>query len=546
MSHIEHEALIPPPTRPIGRRATGTLAAPAPAPATVTDPPVPSVPAPSVPVPASLRTADRPRRRTWKRFRTTLISLVIHLLLLGMLGLFVLKPPKIVTDFFTTITEREEVLEPIVEHSLLVSNEARPADSLESFTSNFDLSSSLPMTEVGSIDLGGNANDTPQIMKGSGDLPSPANVAIGTMMTGRMSKEKKVAMLKKFGGDDSTEAAVALGLKWLANHQLYAGNWTFAHGKHPKCSGQCSQNGHKESCVNGATGLALLAFLAGGHTPESGDYRAEVKHGFDALLKNSKEGKSGLDLRGTHDHDEGMYVQGICTIALCECAAMTRDPQMRKSAQSAINFIVKAQDPVGGGWRYEPRQAGDTSVVGWQVMALKSAHNCRLEFPRKVWVKAHDFLDSVQHDRGARYGYLAVSERRPFGSGARDSLTAVGVLSRMYLGWDRTNPRLRAGIAYLDTVGPDPNNMYYNYYGTQVMHHWGGKQWVKWNESMKKLLLRTQHSDHDGHLAGSWEVADPFGNAGGRLYMTSLAVLTLEIYYRFLPLYNEDAMNLEL
>ena len=535
MNSLEHDTLTPPPTRPIGRPATGTLAA---------HPVGPSQP--PVPAPVTAARAVPNRGVSWKRVRTTLISLLLHLIVLGMLGLFVLRTPRIVTDFFTTITERDTLLEPIVEHSLLVSNDAAQTDHQEAFLPNVDLSTTLPMTEVGSLSLGGSLTDHPQIVRGMGDLPSPPDIAIGMMTTGRMSKEKKKLMLQKFGGDDSTEAAVALGLKWLANHQLYSGAWTFAHSKHPKCGGKCSQNGSKESCLNGATGLALLAFLAGGHTPDTGDYRAEVKHGFEFLLRHAKEGKGTVDLRGVVEHEEGMYVQGICTIALCECAAMTRDPKIRAAAQGAINFIVKSQDPVGGGWRYRPRQAGDTSVVGWQVMALKSANNCKLEFPRKVWVKCHDFLDSVQFDRGARYGYLAASDHRPMASGPRDSLSAVGVLSRMYLGWDQSNPRLRAGIAYLDTVGPDPNNMYYNYYGTQAMHHWGGKEWVRWNETMKNMLIRTQHQALDGHLAGSWDVADPHGDSGGRLYMTSLAVLTLEIYDRFLPLYNEEAMNSEL
>lgn len=515
----------------MGRRATGTMAA-------------------GADVPGSSRLSARLKRLVaqavrnvnGKRLRTTGVSLFLHLLVLAALGLFVLRSPQMMGDLFTTVIEHDAVPDSIFDQTLQISSESLPVEQVDPFKPDLDLSTKLATSEIGAIELPGSSSDLSEMAQGLGELPAP-NVVVGTMMTGRMSAQKKKAMLKKFGGDDLTEAAVARGLKWLATHQFYNGSWSFAHSKHPKCGGRCSQNGSSERCLNGATGLALLAFLAGGHTPESGEYRAEVKNGFEFLLKHSKDTKGALDARGSVQDNEGMYVQGICTIALCECAAMTRDPKIRKAAQSAINFIVKAQEPTGGGWRYEPRQPGDTSVVGWQVMALKSAYNSTLEFPRHVWIKAHDFLDSVQYDRGARYGYMPVSARRPMGSGPRDAMTAVGVLSRMYLGWDQNHGSLQAGVRYLDSVGPDPNNMYYNYYGTQVMHHWGGKEWIRWNDIMKNQLVRTQLSDVNGHLTGSWNVADPHGNSGGRVYMTSLAVLTLEIYYRFLPLYNEKAMS---
>jgi hypothetical protein len=85
--------------------------------------------------------------------------------------------------------------------------------------------------------------------------------------------------------------------------------------------------------------------------------------------------------------------------------------------------------------------------------------------------------------------------------------------------------------------------MYFNYYATQVLHHWGGEVWTKWNEVMREQLVRTQV--HEGHAAGSWAPADAHGGQGGRLYMTCMCIMTLEVYYRHLPLYHRENIAVE-
>jgi len=188
---------------------------------------------------------------------------------------------------------------------------------------------------------------------------------------------------------------------------------------------------------------------------------------------------------------------------------------------------VAAQNP-GGGWRYTPGQKGDTSVVGWQVMALASGKSAGLPVPAQTLIGVRRFLNQVTPDEGVTYGYDKPS--------TKPSTTAIGLLCQMYLGWNREHPSLASGVEYLGKRGPDRGNMYYNYYATQVMHHWGGEEWKKWNDVMREQLVTTQIKK--GHGSGSWNVADSHGGAGGRLYMTCLATMTLEVYYRHLPLYE--------
>ena len=74
-----------------------------------------------------------------------------------------------------------------------------------------------------------------------------------------------------------------------------------------------------------------------------------------------------------------MYCQGIASLALCELYAMTKDRMLKEPAQKALLFIVNSQDQEGGGWRYRPRQSGDTSVLGWQINGTKKWRDGLLE-----------------------------------------------------------------------------------------------------------------------------------------------------------------------
>jgi len=75
-----------------------------------------------------------------------------------------------------------------------------------------------------------------------------------------------------------------------------------------------------------------------------------------------------------------------------------------------------------------------------------------------------------------------------------------------------------------------------------VMHHFGGSAWTDWNTKMRDTLVKTQDKSN-GPDRGSWSSVGepaPQGPAGGRLMQTSLSLLTLEVYYRHLPLYYRE------
>ena len=352
------------------------------------------------------------------------------------------------------------------------------------------------------------------------------------LFSGRTSTAR-AELVQQEGGTTVTEAAVGRGLHWLVQHQNSNGSWSLdTYHKAGECKGRCGGGGFNSDVAG--TGLALLPFLGAGQSHLQGKYSDEVRRGLEWLIKRQEpDGDFPSPVRNSH-----MYAHGLASIAMCEAFALTQDEWLRDPAQRAVNFIVNAQHRKGG-WRYQPGEPGDTSVVGWQLMALRSAQLGYLTVPPEVFKNATAYLDSCQSTSlGDRYAYMP-------GAGQSHVMTAEALLCRQYSGWTQDHPGLMAGVQHLvdDHLprGGREVNMYYWYYATQVMHHMGGEAWENWNFQMRDLLVGMQETK--GHLAGSWSPRSGHDAAGGRVYMTALAVCTLEVYYRHLPLYRAMAVE---
>jgi hypothetical protein len=248
-----------------------------------------------------------------------------------------------------------------------------------------------------------------------------------------------------------------------------------------------------------------------------------------------------------------LYSHGIAAIALCEAYGMTHDPALREPAQKALEFIVAAQDPKGGGWRYQPGVASDTSVTGWMMMALKSGELAGLKVARPTYDHIGRWLESAQGSGsdGHLYRYNPFApdtDSQRHGRLPTPTMTAVGLLMRLYGGWRRDHPTMIAGAEFLrenlpaiGTTDEPLRDTYYWYYGTQVMFHMGGALWEEWNGQLHPMLIQSQETS--GALAGSWSpdrpVPDRWAPHAGRLYVTTMNLLSLEVTYRHLPLYVE-------
>ncbi len=335
------------------------------------------------------------------------------------------------------------------------------------------------------------------------------------------------------GAGQADESAVDRALQWIADHQLPDGGWSFDLTNCVTCAGKCSHSGElkgPDRCA--ATAMALLPFLGRGSTHRKAAYCQQIGEGIGFLVGLVREGQGKAYGTGG-----SLYSQGLAAIVLSECFAMSGDDRLRSPAQAALDFIVQAQDPAGGGWRYSPRQPGDTSSFGWQVTALHSGRLAGLEVNPLVVRKAIGFLDSVQVNDGAGYGYTA--------PGDRPGTSAVGLLCRSYLGWNQDHPALRRGVAKLAAIGPI-SDLYFGFYATRLMHYVEGDDWVDWHQCMKAMLLARQSTA--GHEAGSWYEGVDGGHgpsAAGRLYCVSLATMILEIPYRWLPICRRSGEDVE-
>lgn len=399
-------------------------------------------------------------------------------------------------------------------------------------------------SSMGMTGLNSNTALIPALPQGDVGLRMPTETAPPVEAYRQRAAENRLELVKEMGGSEATERAVELALKWLAAHQSADGRWD-ADYFDDDC-GRCGSPAKYDADV-ATTGLALLCFLAANHTHnKDGPYRDNVQRGLDWLVAQQK---ATGDMRG----NETMYSHGIGSIALSEAYGMTRDETLLPHVRRAINFIVSARDNSGrdgspssgggagggaGGWRYEPGQAGDTSVLGWQVMALVSASRAGIEVPDETLQAARHWLDRVSHSSNP--GLYAYQPGVRFSA----AMTAEGMFSQQLLGRRRDEPRMQGSAEFIIRNLPNwrvEPNTYYWYYATLALFQHQGEAWEKWNAAITRQLLDNQNTN--GAKAGSWDPLDRWSKIGGRIYQTAMCTLCLEVYYRYLPLYGSHADN---
>ena len=399
-----------------------------------------------------------------------------------------LKPPEELPDMVDTVTPPE------------VDMEMQPPD-VEEFTA-------APVMDNMELEIASDAI-SPIIMKG---------LAPGQMSN--RSGSGRAASIGAYGGKwgQYAEAAVLRALEWLRINQNQDGSW----GTHDK---------------EAMTGLGILTFLAHGETTASEKYGATVERAIRYLV--AKQNDKGEFAKT--DNTAGTYSQAICVYALSEAYGMTRIPSLKGVMEKGVQLLINGQQ-AGGGYDYKFAKGDrrDTSLGGWCCQAMKAAYIAGAENTglHDAMEKAVQDMKSVQkaEDGSFYYSYIGKSH-------TTHSIAAVAVLSMQLLGHGG-DAEAKKGLNFLNGAdcnwkNPSPWPMYAWYYISQTKFHQGGANWSNWNNQFAPQFIRNQNPD------GSWNSAGlntPEGSEGREnmhpVYATTLAALTLQVYYRFLPTYQ--------
>ncbi|MBA3708349.1 MAG: terpene cyclase/mutase family protein [Planctomycetes bacterium] len=387
-------------------------------------------------------------------------------------------------------------------------------------------------------------------------------------MFGARSGGGKKRAVGRFGGSKGSESAVDASLRWFKKHQSPNGMWDFAAypancTEDPKCEPGVNSWADRTATV-GITGYAVLCFLGAGYDHQTPNkYKQTVKKGLDYLLSIQKPD----GVLGTSN-----YENAVATMALAEAYAMTGDPALKAPAQHATDSILARQNRDlanagakdagygnGFGWDYfGPTARNDSSVTGWNVMALKSCLAAQLSIGTgmegaKVWLEQTwkatnpEWAKLDPYTGQSRFPYTIDSVTRAIqiaaapapGARALDSwdLTCVGAVCAVFLGH-------HAGDTMLETFANDimdhefpkayPCNTYKLYYNTLSMFQIGGERWKKWNATARDLLVQSQRKGN-GCFDGSWDFNEKQfpGAIVGRTLSTAYCCLSLEVYYRY-------------
>jgi hypothetical protein len=389
-----------------------------------------------------------------------------------------------------------------------------------------------------------NVNPTGAFLKKVDRYETKQSQAMG--LYAKRTQANRLDWIGQLGGTPASENSVAEALAWLARHQASVGSWSNECLKAGCASFRCEPSapcdepdktgGHFDMAY---TGISALAFQAGGNYYfNHNKYSEQVRKGLDWIVDHQVN-NGMLSTGGTHQ--SFMYEHGIAAFALAEACAVARasgqpvEPRYLEAATKAVEYIQNHQHK-DGGWRYteDPNEAGDTSVTGWQVLALKSAREATIPVDTACVENVRRyFIHREMGDRG-RTGY---NSSQAFNT---EATTGVGMLAKQFLLDEPDAPLVHQAADYLPgyaekswgDVSRRHQSDFYAWYNCSLgMFQAGGEPWNRWNQVIRDELIRLQR--HDGCARGSWDPTCQWGDRGGRILSTALGALTLEVYYRY-------------
>ena len=293
------------------------------------------------------------------------------------------------------------------------------------------------------------------------------------------------------------------------------------------------------------TSMAIMAMAAVGHQPSDDTKQgAAMKKALSYVLRPDRQ-----DVKGYLGGRDGsrMYGHGITTLMLSEMLGMGVDAQMdqviRDRCRLAVEMIKNSQmmnkDARNkGGWRYGPDSTdSDLSVTVWQVMALRSARNAGLDVPKELIDNAVEYIKRCyQSKRGADGKPENMKSACGYEPGRQPeyAMAAAGLLAMQVCGaYD--SPEVKGSADWLKDKKVEYGGEWYfygTYYFAQGMFQRGGDYAAYSRKLVEEALLPKQGPD------GSWQGQSGQERGSGKVYATSLGVLSLAVKFHFLPIYQ--------
>jgi len=496
---------------------------------------------------------ENEKKKKKSPFSVFLLSTIIHSILILLTILVVMstnqKPKEDIIITSQIVEQLEDEVEPEVQRDVVKEKvevtvetivETQVTVTMEETTDHNETDNNMEMaTAEGTTDA---ISDSPQV--GSGLMGNIGGGGGGGGTFGTRSGGGKKKALLRGGGSAKTESAVDAALRWLMRHQEKDGRWDGV--KYGATGEMTLGNGFNWSQETALTGLSTLAFLSAGHTPKIGKYKNTVKTAIEWIM--AKQEASGTFGKG----GKHIYEDAICALTLAEAYGMFPDPKIKVAAQKAIDYLVKPDASIHWGLGADG-VPNSNSVVGWVLMALKSAKISGLHVPDDIWGKYKTHMElSTSKDQSGNFDHVkySVPGGLMFDSNKNDNtMTAIGMLMFQYLGVKRDELSLMAerlikelpkwGAPINDSSwGVDNFDFYHWYYATLALFQYGGEHWKKWNKSLIETLVGAQRKGGplDGSIQdtdGSWDPIDQWGRKQGRVYTTAMGAFCLEVYYRY-------------
>lgn len=290
------------------------------------------------------------------------------------------------------------------------------------------------------------------------------------------------------------------------------------------------------------TSLSLLALASCGHQPSDPTPEGvAMKKALGFVLRPEAQDKEGYF--GQTDGSR-MYGHGITTLMLSEMLGMGADaPQddlIREKCRRALDLILRAQkvsksDNNKGGWRYAPDSGdSDMSVTVWQTMALRAAKNAGMDIPRGAIDDAVSYIRRLYQPDTERRGAVKLGGFGYQTKGREMSTTAEGMLAMQVCGQYDAEEVIGASDRLLKEGFKQGERWFYytTYYYAQGMYQRGGKHAEEGRRLVASLILPLQSRE------GWWEGINGEERQGGRVYATTLSMLSLAVKNHFLPIYQ--------